>query len=235
MSQPPIDLLPQAVRARSMAGVVIGRYVAAMLLAAAFIVGPALLAQVERTLARQERQREEECVRNVIRREQALRELQLQVEEQVNQNRSYDKLSLPVSISRVIATIVNVMPPPLTLERLGLRVHGEPRPAQAPAAAAARTRAEPPDASGRLVLVGELGGFAPDDIGAADYVTALRRLGLCESVKLEHVQARAKPVRGRTARDFRISFRIDLDRRYQVVERPAGDAAGAAAEVRRVE
>ncbi len=214
MRQSPIDLMPAPMRARAMAGVVVGRYVAALLLAAICVVVPALLASVERTLAAEELSLAGECKTLVEERERAIREKVNQVAQETADLDNYDTLALPLPMSRIIATLVNTMPARLTLERLDLRVKLEAGGTQA----GERGEKKPPVDRPRMSLLGSLRGFGPDDLVAADFTARLKELGLCQFVKLEHVQDRDQFVRDVPAREFLISLAIDLNRRYDLQE-----------------
>lgn len=214
MRQPVIDLMPAAVRARAMSRLVIGRYVAALVLAVLGVVVPALLARVERSLAAAELSLAGECKTLVEQRERSIREKQSRVAQETADLDNYDTLALPLPMSRIIATLVNTLPRQLTLEKVNLRVQLEP----AGPASGERSEKKKPARRPRVWIAGELRGFGPDDLGPADYTSRLKQLGLCESVKLERVQDRDRRVRDAPAREFLISFAIDLNRRYELRE-----------------
>ena len=66
------------------------------------------------------------------------------------------------------------------------------------------------------MLTGELRGVAATDDDVAEIVARMQAHTLIEHVSLDFSRSRA--VRGRGAREFRISFGINLDVPYRVVE-----------------
>ena len=108
MRQPVIDLMPAAIRARAMSRLVIGRYVAALVLAVLGVVVPALLARVERSLAAAELSLAGECKKLVEQRERSIREKQGRVAQETADLDNYDTLALPLPMSRIIASFRSV-------------------------------------------------------------------------------------------------------------------------------
>ena len=72
------------------------------------------------------------------------------------------------------------------------------------------------------VLTGEVSGFAATDADIAEIVARMESRALYEHVSLDF--SRTLVVRERGAREFRISFLIDLDVPYRVVEAPQPQA-----------
>ncbi len=214
MSQPPIDLMPASIRARSQAGVVIGRYVASLLLALVLLLVPATHSRFLLDAAEKDRAAARECERLVQQAGRRITELRRELESRQHKKDRYEELALPLDVSRVVATLVNEMPESAALDRLDLRVAGR----QA-ARRSGRARAREGGAALRL-LEGEMGGFASSDREIADFVANLERLALCQQVTLDFTRTRT--VNDRPAREFRISFRVDLDRRYEVEPRLYG-------------
>jgi hypothetical protein len=64
------------------------------------------------------------------------------------------------------------------------------------------------------VLTGEISGFAANDQHIAELVSALESTAPFQNVSLDF--SRSRRVNDRDAREFRLSFRIDLDDTYQV-------------------
>ena len=65
-------------------------------------------------------------------------------------------------------------------------------------------------------LNGELSGFAINDQDVAQLVANIEDLALFDDVNLDF--SRTRSVRGRNAREFRVSFSADLDFRYEVID-----------------
>jgi hypothetical protein len=62
--------------------------------------------------------------------------------------------------------------------------------------------------------VAEISGFAPMDEDIAEYVGRLSDTGFAREVSLDF--SRGRYVRDRPAREFRLSFRMDLEATYDV-------------------
>ena len=130
----------------------------------------------------------------------------------------YEHLAMPIPMSRLIATITNELPPSATLDRIDLNAAGRN------ATRNVRRRGLGDGAeSPQRILIGELSGFAASDRDVADLVARLESLGLCRQVSLDF--SRTRNIRGRSARQFRVSFRIDLDKAYEVVDREPARAS----------
>lgn len=226
MKQRPIDLLPDAIRARSQAGVVAGRYVAATLIAVVLLGLTATHSRLLLDLARQRLKIAEDQADIVLAAEAKARRLQQRLEQQGDFIRRYELIAYPLEASRIIAAVVNELPESATLDRLDLHAG----PLRQGRSARGRRRGEPEASLDDRKLVGEVSGFAATDLQVAEIVARLDAIGLFEQVNLDF--SRTRTVRGRAAREFRISFRADLEARYEVVEpaSPADDGEVAGVE-----
>ena len=212
MSQPPIDLLPESLRARSQAAVVAGRYIAALLIASMLLLVPATHSRFQLESARDRMRAAEEQADLVLTAEAKASQLRDELRETRVFIDRYEHLAMPIPMSRLIATITNELPPSATLDRIDLNAAGRN------ARSSVRRRGLRDNAeSPQRFLIGELSGFAASDRDIADLVERLESLGLCRQVSLDF--SRTRNIRGRSAREFRVSFRIDLDRAYEVVDR----------------
>ncbi len=216
MSQRPIDLLPDSVRARSQAGVVTSRYVVSFLCAIGVLVITGTHSRLLLDNAHQRVRVAQEQAHLALTAEAKAREIRVELAEADDFIYRYELVSMPLELSRIIATITNDLPPSATLERLDLTV-AAPRPHRSVRSRAAKDEEGPRP----RVLRGELNGFAATDRDVAEIVTRLEALNLAERVSLDFSRTRA--VRTHGAREFRISFRIDLEARYDVVDRPEPD------------
>ncbi|MHC4421535.1 MAG: PilN domain-containing protein [Planctomycetota bacterium] len=209
MIQRQVDLLPDAIRARSQAGVVAGRYVAALLIAVVLLGLTATHSRLMLDLARDRLQVAKEQADIVLSAEAKAAQLRRSLNDTRDYIRRYERLALPLEISRVIATIINELPASATIDRID--IHAGTR--QHSRTARGRGAARPDDPLPR-VLTGELSGFAATDQDVAQIVSNFDGLGLFSQVSLDF--SRTRTVRQRNAREFRISFRADLDVRYEV-------------------
>jgi len=116
-----------------------------------------------------------------------------------------------VEISAVMATVVNALPASVTLEQIdidaGTRAGGRsPR---------ARTTSEKKAAAPPRILTCEISGFASSDGHIAELVNRLEATPPFRNVNLDFT--RTRKVNDLDAREFRLSFKIDLNGRYEVV------------------
>ncbi len=212
MSQPPIDLLPESIRARSQAAVVAGRYIAALLIASMLLLVPATHSRFQLESARDRMRAAEEQADLELTPQAKASQLRDELRETPVIIDRYEHLAMPIPMSRLIATITNELPPSATLDLIDLNAAGRN------ARSSVRRRGLRDNAeSPQRFLIGELSGFAASDRDVADLVVWLESLGLCRQVRLDF--SRTLNIRGRSAREFRVSFRIDLDRAYEVVDR----------------
>jgi hypothetical protein len=223
MKQHPIDLLPETIYARSQAGLRMGRVVSALGLAAAALVVTATHSRVA-VRAEQERLAQVSERANVAFAIDArAAELRRELAHVRKFTDLYDKIAHPVNISAIIATVINHLPASITLDQLD--VNTSTRQARAPGA----PRSKGPESAGKNIaaggaagaprqLVGELSGFAASDQQIAELVRSLETMALFTDVSLDY--SRTRVVRDVSAREFRLSFRVDLDAQY-VVEREA--------------
>ncbi len=211
MSQPPIDLLPESLRARSQAAVVAGRYIAALLIASMLLLVPATHSRFQLDSARDRMQAAEEQANLVLTAEAKASQLRDELRETGVFIDRYEHLAMPIPMSRLIATIINELPASATLDRIDLNAAGR----NARGLVRRRGLRDNSESPQRL-LIGELSGFAASDRDVADFVERLESLGLCRQVSLDF--SRTRNIRGRSAREFRVSFRIDLDRAYEIVD-----------------
>jgi hypothetical protein len=209
MTQRQVDLLPDAIRARSQAGVVAGRYVAALLIAVVLLGLTATHSRLMLDLARDRLEVAEDQADIVLSAEAKAAQLRRSLNDTRDYIRRYERIALPLEISRVIATIVNKLPASATIDRIDVRAGVRQRNRSTRSRGALR-----PDDPLPRALTGELSGFAATDHDVAQIVANLEALELFDEVHLDF--SRTRTVRERNAREFRISFRADLDVRYEV-------------------
>lgn len=210
-----VDLIPtrchEALGFRAWVQAWIGVYALALVLIAAMAIGVRVRAErVDRDLARLSDEVRERFEQNAEAKS-LLAELE-SIEASVSRHQS---LAWPVSSGVVLDALVATLPDAVTLTGLGLtprevRVQGAKRGERG-------TRRE---------LVAEVEGIARRDAEVAQYVSGLQSSGLFSSVTLDF--ARTADVDGVSARSFRLSAMVDLERRYQLVAQraePGGDIA----------
>jgi hypothetical protein len=213
MKQRPIDLLPDAIRARSQAGVVAGRYVATLLIAVVLLGLTATHSRLMLDLARQRLKVAEEQADIVLAAEAKAAQMRRSLNETREFIRRYERIALPLEVGRVLATVINELPSSATLDRIDLYAGTRQKNRTTRGRGSVR-----PDSPAPRVMTGELSGFAASDQDIAQLVANLEALGLFREVSLDF--SRTRTVRERAAREFRISFRADLDVRYEVGDHP---------------
>jgi hypothetical protein len=220
MSHRSIDLLPEPLRARSQAGLRAGRYAAVCVAVIALLI---VLLTHSRLLLHRTKGRlvETEARANlVLACEAQVRELESALRTMNNTMQTYHRVAVPLEISRVLATVVNELPATATLDRLDLLVQSKPvavgaRSSGAPGGKKGSDPISPPAVS--RVLVGEMQGFAATDREIAELVGRLEQIPPFESVTLDYT--RSRQINQQSAREFRLSFKINLDARYDVADR----------------
>ena len=210
MTQRPINLLPDSYRAQSEAGVVAGRYVVSLVIAVVLLGLAATHARLMLDLSRQRLRVAEEQADIALSAESQAAELRRQLDDTRDFIRRYGLIALPIDISRVVATLTNVLPESATLDRIDLAS----RYSRTARSKAGRLNAA--EGAVARTLTGELSGFALTDQDVAELVNRIEDIGLFEHVSLDF--SRSRSVRGENARGFRISFRADLGVRFEVTD-----------------
>jgi len=207
-SQRPIDLLPREILERSLARLRATRIISTMVIMT--IIG-GVLATHARLTTMQMRQRldtteqKADRVLDIERRAQRLRDERAVMRTMVV---SYAEVAHPLNVGDVLATVINELPESATIESIELTAGSQQ------ARTARRRVVQQDDKPAPRVLIGEIGGFAMNDQQIATFVQSLSNRAPFEHVALDF--SRTRVVRGRPARAFRMSFRIDLERRYDV-------------------
>ena len=118
MKQRAIDLVPDSIRVRSQAGVVAGRYVAALLVAIALMVVTVTHSRLVLDRAHKRLRVAEEQADLVLSAEAKADQLRIRLDDTRDQIRRYRLIATPLQVSRVIATVTNEMLPSATLDRI---------------------------------------------------------------------------------------------------------------------
>jgi len=213
-----IDLLPESIRQRTNKGVRTGRLIASVAIGSVVLAALSVHARYDRDVQQTIYDRATTEANAVISMEQRIDGLRADLAELESAYERYHAIVPSLDLSELTATLVNHLPGSAVLDRLDLNTTGRRGGSRT---ARDRGSASSGDRAARQMTV-ELMGFAPDDRVIAQYVGTLDRLGIFDHVTLDF--SRTRIVRERPAREFRISIRLDLDRRY---ERIADAAAGA--------
>ncbi len=211
MIQHSIDLLPDQIRALSQARVVTGRYVVAIAAVVALLAIAATHSRIRLGHAREQLDEARRQLGLVMAGEAQASALRAQLRETHRFIQRYEQTALPLDMSRILATVVNDLPVNVTLDHIDLVAEVRRSARSARSRSAGNTNGPLP-----RVLTGEIRGFAATDADVAEIVARMESRALFEHVSLDF--SRTRSVRERAAREFRISFRIDLDLPYRVVE-----------------
>lgn len=207
MRQHPINLLPRDIRARNLAGVRTGRYIACALIGVLTLIVSSIHSRVGLHRAEAALSVARVHADLVIETETRSRELAAELSRLVNEEDRYSEIAHPLEISKVMASVINRLPQGMTLDRIDLDA-GPARAVRSPRGSrSSRDRMKPV-----RVLRAEIAGFAAGDDTIAAYVTMLSALPPLSDVNLDF--SRTCSVRGRVAREFRLSFRVPLEVRY---------------------
>ena len=217
-----IDLLPESIRQRTNKGVRTGRTIASIAIGSVLLVALSFHARYDRDVQRTNYDRAKAEANAVISMEQRIDDLRSDLAELESAYARYRAIVPSIDLSDLTATLVNHLPGSAVLDRLDLHTAG-----RRSSGRSARDRGSAAgDRSSRQMTI-ELTGFAPDDRVIASYVGTLEKLRIFDHLTLDY--SRTKLVRERPAREFRISLRLDLDRRFEQVQ-IAGAEAGSGAD-----
>jgi hypothetical protein len=211
MRQHAIDLLPDVIRKRNAAGTRTGRASAALFGSVLIVVLLMTHARFQVTAARNELLNTETRANYVLKVEEKSQELRSILEEGNRFISYYQELALPLEISSVVATIVNGLPESVTLDRIDLDAGARRIMRTARSKGPQEEAPRPP-----RILIGEVAGFAASDLEIAELVSVLEQTPPFTDVSLDF--SRTRSVHNKSAREFRLSFRIDLERRYEVAQ-----------------
>ena len=219
MTQHAIDLMPASIRARTQAGQRTGRLLLLGVAAVFALVVTAthsifMLSSAQEQLFTASSQAEEVFgaearaseLKNTLKKTNAFIDL-------------YDRVALPVNVSAVMATVIDCLPESVTLDEFNIDA-GARVASRSPRAKGEQSKDETPP----RVLRGEVFGFAASDQQIAELVTRLNATEPFREVNLDF--SRTRDVSGRDAREFRLSFKIDLDARYDVSYRAVAASDG---------
>jgi hypothetical protein len=208
VSQRAIDLLPDSIRARGQARQRTGRYVGWSIGALLVLVVLATHARVTARHAGLRLERAEARAARALELEEEAARLQTRLDRAHTQWERYELIALPVDLSRIMATVINRMPDTMSLDDFNVNARRR-RSARGARSIGGEGKVVP-----ARILTAELAGFAPSDETIAEYVEALSASSFFQDISLDY--SRARVVRERPAREFRLSFRVDLDVPFDV-------------------
>ncbi len=209
MRQHAIDLLPESLRARAQARTIASRNITFGVVALIVLVVVSTHARVQRLNAEDQLRETEAHARQVEAHEARVSELTEQLDEINQYVIVYRNTETPISISGLIASVVEKMPGSVTLDRIDLQMGTKRQIRTSSRVASNRTSdADPVE----RVLLAEMSGFAVTDNDIAEFVSKLQQSAPFAQVSLDF--SRQRVVNEQSAREFRLSFTVDLTRRY---------------------
>jgi hypothetical protein len=224
-----IDLMPESIRARSQAGVRMGQFIAFAIVSMTLAIAAATHSRLALSSAQDRLFETAARAEEVFSTEARAAQLRHELDGIQGFTRLYERLALPLNVGDVLATVVNVLPESVSLDQVdldaGVRVLG--RTARSRGTGADQLNDAPPRA-----LTGEISGFAATDQQIAELVTRLASIAPFEDVSLDF--SRSRRVHDKDAREFRVSFRINLDAGYRVTHADSDDAGTADASPKEV-
>jgi Tfp pilus assembly protein PilN len=145
--------------------------------------------------------------RQISQTHQELRQLKEQVElknQLMIQRQIVDRLGLPVEMSRLLHAVDQQLPESVSLTNISLTTREQLRAANTLTAAQLTARGDSID---RRVLV-RIDAVAPTDDEVANFLSALTHVPVFQDVAMNYSRDRSD--RGRTLRDFEITFSVNL-------------------------
>lgn len=210
MKQHLIDLMPASIRARSQAGLRTSRFIAVTSVIMLVTIMVATHSRVRLTSAQNHLAAVKSEAEAVFALEARAAELRQTLEQSRQYINVYERVAYPIEISAVIATVVNALPSSVTLEQVDIDA-GSRAPGRSPRARG--VAGEKPEALPR-VLTCEISGFAASDQHIAELINRLEGSPPLRNVNLDFT--RTRKVNELDAREFRLSFKIDLNARYLI-------------------
>ncbi len=214
MKQHMIDLMPADLRQQCQAGARKGQTLVAFTLAGAALVALVTHSTLERNSKRQELSDAKAHAAQVLKLDKQKVENQRALFDDQQALQLYERIAHPLPVGSVIASVVNELPESVSLDSIELDAGARRR---STSARNARHQKDTGPVPRRLTC--ELAGFAVSDTDIAELVERLQGLPPLQKVSIDFTRTRM--VRGKLAREFRLSFMVDLDMNYDVVERHA--------------
>lgn len=210
-TQHQIDLLPESMRAATRARMQTHRNVR-------IIIGSAFMAVAVMTHSRILHSRAESRLSHLAAEADAVADVDHQrdkmmagLENFARLTERYHKLETPIPLSRLVAAVVEEMPDSMAFDRLMFDADQARRMRPTKTGSARFEK----DATPPRILVGELSGIARNDMDIAQLVENLEARPPFTDVTWDF--SRERQVRGHTAREFRLSFVVDLEQWYDVL------------------
>lgn len=218
MNQPEMNLIPQCVRDRVSGRRISRRVQFAALAIGAVAVGFAAAARTIDARSSAQLAAARDSSGPVIALEQELASLRAEQAAIAAQLETQRSLAVAIPASAVVRAVAASLPSGALLEKIDLDY------ANVQGTAKKIRRAGRDDPSPRE-LRGEISGIAANESDVGRLVDGLAALAPMSQVSLE--SSRSREFRGRNAREFRIHFKVDLDRRWKLPEVAGAETGGS--------
>ena len=204
MSGTMIDLMPTAIRRRARAGQRMRRFGGLGVLVLGVIVTFATHSQLRRDRLDEDLVIAQARAAQALNLERQASDMSVVRSELETYLAAYDRVALPMGMDAIIDRIVSALPASGALEQLVLEYED----------AFTNRRGRRGDEDAGRQIVGGLTGFAISDDDVAGLVQRLDQDISFEDVRLDYT--RSRDIRGVAAREFQLTFLVDLDARWDV-------------------
>ncbi|MBG83311.1 MAG: hypothetical protein CMJ40_02060 [Phycisphaerae bacterium] len=204
MSGTMIDLMPDAIRRRAMAGQRLRRLIAIGVVTMGILVAFATHSQLRSDRLEEAFLVAESRAAQALQLERQAADMKMVRTEIESAMQSYDRVAMPIRMDSLMNRIVIALPSSTTLEQLLLEYEDD----------SGRRSKGPGTSSFARRIVGGISGFAASDDDVAALVQKLTEEEPFEDVRLEFT--RSRDVRGVSARAFQLTFTIDLKGSWEV-------------------
>ncbi|MAT81515.1 MAG: hypothetical protein CMJ29_07710 [Phycisphaerae bacterium] len=205
MSGVMLDLMPVAIRRRAQAGQRLRRLIAIGVITSGLLIAFATHSQLRRDRLEESLLVSESRAAQALQLERQAADLGVVRKEIEDAMQAYDRVALPMRMDRMMGRIVAALPPSATLEHMMLEYEDD-----------RGRQGDRKDVDVDRRIVGGISGFAASDDDVARLVMKLEQDEPFEDVRLEFT--RSREVRGTTAREFQMTFTVDLEGSWEIRE-----------------
>ena len=200
MNQHSINLITPDIVARTRAGIRTGRYVAVAIVLCVCMVLTATHSRIHLEGVQERHEATAARAELALALDTSARALEAEHDALLKFMDDYNEVALPLDVTRIIATLVETLPESVTLTEFELEYEDGHR------STATSTRH----------LSGTIAGVAATDGDVAALVHGLGLRPPFERVQLEY--SRSRVLREQSTREFSVSFAVDLEGRFQLVD-----------------
>jgi hypothetical protein len=200
MNQHPINLITPEIVERTCAGIRTGRFIFAAIALTVCMVLTATHSRIHLDGVEDRHETTSARAELALALDTSARALEAEHDELMEFMRDYNEVALPLDVTRIIATLVETLPESVTLTEFELDYEDGQR----------TSNPQPRH------LAGTIAGVAATDGDVAALVHGLGLRPPFERVQLEY--SRSRTLLDRSTREFSVSFEVDLQGRFQLVD-----------------